>query len=145
MLKFAYRLIQCKGLIDGGPYLQGNLLEDIRKKFYFNKLSNFSANTFNYKFSECIEYNGRIFKVGFFLFTNSLKLFEIIDIALLEENIFVFCLEHKIGNFSKHFQSFPVIEKTQIYFCFDICYFKFTPIHTYVSPNGKTYIRPKYF
>lgn len=97
-----------------------------------------------------VTYLNTLYKESFFLFSKSLRLYEIVHIAIHEEDAvdcYFICIEHKLSKFNSHFQSFQVINKTNNYFVFhtQLHEFHYAPIHTYKSPNGNTYVRPKYY
>lgn len=150
MLKFSNRLLLNKGL-DGNCIFEKQSKEKFKNKFYSNKVNKGSFGceilmSESYNFITHVEIKGTTYKLGYFLMSKSLKLFEIKDIIILENNKVIFvCVEHIIALFSEHFQSFPVIKSTDKFYLLDLSELYYSPLNTTLSPNGITYIRPKFF
>ncbi|KAK5638762.1 hypothetical protein RI129_013057 [Pyrocoelia pectoralis] len=152
-LKFSYRLLNNIGLKQPLAYdTNCTKQENLREKSYYknldsDKVGNIEDNIITFK--NCVIYKGTQYAIDYYLLSKDLQLYKIVDIIMAtDENIYFVCLQYKLTNFCNHFQSYvlPMNATTNKYFLFSPSHFEYySPLHTYTSPNGKTYVRPKYF
>lgn len=157
-LKFCNTLLNNFGLNDELEYnIKNSIKSTLKDQSYFQKIEN--LNTFSYEnivdqnlnFIKEVKYKHTLYKENYFLLSKSLKLYEIVHIAVdIKQNVkncFFICVQHKISKLDKHFQSFQVLNKMNIFFIFSTVFheFHYAPIHVYKLPNGQSYVRPKYY
>ncbi|KAB0790692.1 hypothetical protein PPYR_01368 [Photinus pyralis] len=152
-LKFSYRLLNNNGFKNIIAYnSKSTKQQNLRDQFYYKNLNLDAVNIIGddiMTFKKDIIYKGTQYAIDYYLLTKKLQLYRIVDIVLTSnENIYFVCSQYKLGNFCNHFQSYllPTTESTDTFFMFSPSHFDYySPLHTYMSPNGKTYVRPKYF
>jgi hypothetical protein len=157
-LKFCNKVLNKIGLNDKLEFNIKHLRvkSTIREQPYYENIQNlniFNADNLSntrLTFIKEIKFKNTLYKEGFFLLSKSMKLYEIVHIVIENENVkdcYLICVEHKMGPKNNNFQSFKVLNKTNIFFIFStqLHEFHYSPIHVYKSPNGNIYVRPKYY
>lgn len=147
MLKFSNRLLLEKGLQN--IYNLGDIKQcKLVNKWYYNQILHISNENYYEKlnnFTDKVTVKETMYKVGYFLLSKKMILYEIKDILVLSDiEIEFICLKHKTSPYLQHYQSFSVLEEENIYLLKPTEFFK-SPLHLSYSPNGKKYIRPKYY
>lgn len=126
-------------------------METLKEQIYYSTLNLDAVGSIEddvVTFKKNITYKGTQYEIDFFLLTKNLQLYKMVDIFITgEQQVYFLCVKCKLVNFCNHFQSYLVLEsKDSLFFAFSPSYFDYySPIHTYILPNGNTYLRPKYF
>lgn len=96
-----------------------------------------------------VSYRGTEYKVGYFLTISkqnmrTVTVFEIKDLLVKDEHLFVACQQWDVKGYANHFASFEVSLPQSKFFIMNVNQFDGPPVHLYNSGN-KNYVRLKKF
>lgn len=148
--KFCYRLLTMKGFdlkYDFDQTKAHKITTNIHILFENVDMSyakNFQLDNEIFKIKQVKRF-GTLFKINFYLTLTNLntQLFEICNIIICKDCIFLLCFELEVGVFDENLQSFVVNDKVVKKYLINIDIFNVPPIHVHLLSDGRRVFRLK--